>query len=187
MNAASSATPVRRGASLPAMDFAPAALGSWLLFDVDGQVCAVDSRELRQIALPTALVALPGCAWPAWPGVFAWHQRALSVLDCGAAMGQRPSLGRGSSRVLVVEDEASLFALLVDQVRELHQESPQRLIGVQAGLPAPWNAVRALLPLAPHSGAEAAAVLHVPTLFRGSLDGIAPPSPVHTPSTELRS
>lgn len=173
-----------RAASMPPLGFVPTALGSWLLFDVDGQVCAIESRQLRQVALPAAIVALPGRGSAAWPGIMAWQQRPLAVLDCGAAMGLRPSLGGESSRVLVVHDAGQAWALLVDHVRGVHQQGPQCLIYVQPGLPAPWNAVRALLPLPPESGGDACAVLHAPTLVQGSLDGLRARDMAGTPSTE---
>jgi hypothetical protein len=163
------AWPPLRDAALEPMGFAPSAAGSWLVFEVDAQACAIDSRQLRQIALAGSIVRLPGPRHPAWPGIVAWQQRALSVLDCGAAMGRHPSLGGAASRVLVVQDEARLGALLVDAVRGLHQESPARLIDVQRGLPPPWNAVRALLPLADAVGGEVCPILHVPTLWNGCL------------------
>ncbi|MBU6512143.1 MAG: chemotaxis protein CheW [Betaproteobacteria bacterium] len=158
------------GQALPPMGFGPALAGSWMLFEVDGQACAVDSRQLRQVALATSLAELPGRRHRVWPGVIAWQQRVLPVLDCGAAMGRRPSLGREGARVLLVQDDARLWALLVDQVRGVHQEQPERLIEVQPGLPAPWNAVRALLPLPAESGGEVCPVLHVPTLCKGCLE-----------------
>ena len=167
----------------PPMDFAPSLAGSWLLFVVDGQACAIDSRQLRQIALADALIRLPGPRLAHWPGVLAWQQRVLGVFDCGAAMGRRPSLGAPGSRVLVVQDQSRLWALLVDQVRGLHQDSPTRLIDVQAGLPPPWNAVRALLPLPTETGGEVCPVLHVPTLCQ---DGPAPAA-AHTHPAELRA
>ncbi len=178
---AASGSPARAGGSgqqpLPAMGFAPALAGSWLLFEVDGQVCAVDSRQLRQIALASSLVELPGQRRRDWPGVIAWQHRVLAVLDCGAAMGRRASLGREGARVLLVQDDARLWALLVDQVRGVHQAPPEQWIEVQAGLPAPWNSVRALLPLPAESGGEVCPVLHVPTLCKGCLE-----APSDTPS-----
>ena len=174
LRAASAAGRAPAGAAgaqaLPPMGFASAVAGSWLLFEVDGQACAVDSRQLRQIALAASLAELPGRRHRVWPGVIAWQQRVLPVLDCGAAMGRRPSLGREGARVLLVQDDARLWALLVDQVRGVHQEQPERLIEVQPGLPAPWNAVRALLPLPARSGGDICPVLHVPTLCKGCLE-----------------
>ncbi len=177
-----SAGPAQAGApglpSMPAMGFAAALAGSWLLFEVDGQVCAVDSRQLRQIALASSIVELPGQRPRGWPGVIAWQQRVLAVLDCGAAMGRRASLGREGARVLLVQDDARLWALLVDQVRGVHQAPPEQLIEVQAGLPSPWNSVRALLPLPAESGGEVCPVLHVPTLCKGCLEApTGAPSP----------
>ncbi len=166
----------------PPMDFAPSLAGSWLLFVVDGQACAIDSRQLRQIALADSLIRLPGPRLERWPGLLAWQQRVLGVFDCGAAMGRRPSLGAAAARVLVVQDRSRLWALLVDQVRGLHHDSPTRLIDVQPGLPPPWNAERALLPLPADHGGEVCPVLHVPTLCQ---DGPAPPAPIHP--AELRA
>ncbi len=172
---------------LPAMGFAAALAGSWLLFEVDGQVCAVDSRQLRQIALASSIVELPGRRPRDWPGVIAWQQRVLAVLDCGAAMGRRPSRGREGARVLLVQDDGRLWALLVDQVRGVHQAQPEQLIEVQAGLPVPWNSVRALLPLPAESGGDVCPVLHVPTLCKGCLEASTDtPSPRAEPP-ELRA
>ena len=172
---------------LPPMSFGSTLAGSWLLFEVDAQACAVDSRQLRQIALAATIRPLPGKGHRAWPGVMAWQQRVLPVLDCGAAMGRRPSLGRDGARVLVVQDDARLWALLVDHVRGVHQAQPERLIEVQAGLPAPWNAVRALLPLPADSGGEICPVLHVPTLCRGCLEASAGAPAPGAESPEFRA
>jgi chemotaxis signal transduction protein len=173
--------------TLPPMSFGSTLAGSWLLFEVDAQACALDSRQLRQIALAATVRPLPGKGHRAWPGVMAWQQRVLPVLDCGAALGRRPSLGRDGARVLVVQDDARLWALLVDHVRGVHQAQPERLIEVQAGLPAPWSAVRALLPLPADSGGEICPVLHVPTLCRGCLEASAGAPAPGAESPEFRA
>ena len=173
--------------AVPPLGFAPAVPGSWLLFEVDRQVCAIDSRHVRQILPGASVVALPGPRPPRWPGVAAWQQRVLSVLDGGAVLGHRPSLGGAAARVLVVHDAGSPWALLVDHVRGVHQEDPRSLIDVQAGLPAPWSAVRALLPLPAEHGGDACPVLHLPTLYRACLDALAHERAQPCPSTESRS
>ncbi len=178
--------PATAGAA-PPMGFAPAVPGSWLLFEVDRQVCAIDSRHVRQILPGASVVALPGQRPSRWPGMAAWQRRALPVLDGGAVFGHRPSLGGEAARVLVVHDAGSPWALLVDHVRGVHQEDPQRLIDVQPGLPAPWNAVRALLPLPAEQGGDACPVLHVPTLYRDCLQALARECAQPSPSTESRS
>ena len=171
----------------PPMDVAPSVPGSWLLFDIDQQAFALDSRQLRQVLLASSVVRLPGRGCAQWPGVSVWNGRVLAVLDGGAVLGRRPSLGGAGARLLVVHDEGRTWALLVDQVRGVHQEDPQRLLDVQAGLPPPWNALRALLTLPQQAGGGACPVLHVPTLVRGSLPAqAAGPAPDSHP-TESRS
>ncbi|OZB79694.1 MAG: hypothetical protein B7X41_19140 [Microbacterium sp. 14-71-5] len=47
---------------------------NWLAFEVDGQACAVDSRQVRSVLRPPGMAPLPGrdarC-----PGLLAWHER----------------------------------------------------------------------------------------------------------------
>lgn len=179
--------PPTEPAALPPMDVAASVPGSWLLFEIERQVFALESRQLRQVLLATSVVALPGKASPAWPGVSAWNRRVLPVLDAGAVLGRRPSLGGASARLLVVHDEGRPWGLLVDHVRGVHQDDPRCLIDVQPGLPAPWNAVRALLPLPHDAGDEACPVLQVPTLYRTSL-ARRTPAPAAAPfPTEFRT
>lgn len=179
--------PSRLDPAIPPMGFGATGTASWLLFEVDGQVCAVDSRQLRQIALASSVLALPGRRPAPWPGVIAWQQRVLAVLDCGAAMGRRPSHGGASARVLIVQDEARCRALLVDRVRGVHQALPERLVDVQVELAAPWNAVRALLPLSDAAAEEVCPVLHVPTLWKGCLEPVPAESAQPIPTAELRA
>ncbi len=169
------------------MEFAPAPGGSWLLFEVDGQVCGIDSRQLRQIALAASVCRLPGSPQSAWPGLIAWQQGVLAVLDCGAALGRSASLGGPAARVLVVQDRARLWALLVNRVRGLHQDDPARLIEVQRGLSPPWNAVRALLPLPVEAGGDICPLLHVPTLCRDCGMPVAAAPMALIPAAESRA
>lgn len=171
----------------PPMDVAPSVQGSWLVFEIDAQVFALDSRQLRQILPAGSVVRLPGRGCAPWPGVSAWNGRLLGVLDGGAVLGRRPSLGLPGARLLVVHDEGRTWALLVDLVRGVHQEDPQRLIDVQATLQPPWNALCAMLTLPRQAGDEACPVLHLPTLYRGSLPAQAPSPGADPCSSESRS
>ncbi|MDE2120729.1 MAG: hypothetical protein KGJ64_08545, partial [Betaproteobacteria bacterium] len=70
----------------PPMDVAPSVQGSWLVFEIDAQVFALDSRQLRQILPAGSVVRLPGRGCAPWPGVSAWNGRLLGVLDGGAVL-----------------------------------------------------------------------------------------------------
>lgn len=146
----------------------PAAPITWLLFDVGTQCCAVDSRLVRQILAPPAVHRLPGSSVEL-PGLLEWRGRAVGVLDLGASLGKRPSLGRAGARVLISDASAQVLALVVDAVRGFRREDAALRIPVGAGLPPPWNAMLALLPLAAQPDAEVCALLDLPRLCAACL------------------
>lgn len=149
---------------------------NWLAFEVDGQTCAVDSRQVRSVLRPPGMAPLPGrdarC-----PGLLAWHDTALVVLDLGACLGLRPSLGQAASRLLVCHghEQEQAWGLLVDAVRGFQRiASPEPgWIAVRPGLPPPWNAMFALLPTPGGMSGEVCAMLHVQTLWEGCLSLIS--------------
>ncbi|MBW4047255.1 MAG: chemotaxis protein CheW [Proteobacteria bacterium] len=138
----------------------------WLVLDVDGQACAIGSGQVRQIRRSDGIAALPGRN-PWYPGLLAWQGRPLVVLDLGACLGRRPSLGLLAARVLVCQLEGECCALVVDAVRGFHREAPgeSQRIAVSPGLPPPWSAMTALLPLSLAADGEVCALLHLPTLW----------------------
>ncbi|WP_231480483.1 chemotaxis protein CheW [Thiomonas sp. FB-Cd] len=140
--------------------------GHWLVLDVDGQACAIASGQVRQIRRSDGIVALPGRN-PCYPGLLAWQGRPLVVLDLGACLGRRPSLGLLAARVLVCQLEGECCALVVDAVRGFHREASgeSQRITVSPGLPPPWSAMTALLPLSLAADGEVCALLHLPTLW----------------------
>ncbi|MHB1667286.1 chemotaxis protein CheW [Thiomonas sp.] len=144
--------------------------GSWLLFEADGQLCAIDSRQVRQILLPSGFSPLPGHN-PHCPGLLAWQGRVLVVLDLGFSLGRRASLGRPQTRLLVCQGPTHAWAVAVDAVRGFHRDSAlaPEWIPVSPGLSPPWNAMFALLPLASAPDGEVCALLHVPALWHGCL------------------
>ncbi len=144
--------------------------GSWLLFEVDGQLCGVDSRQVRQILRPSGLSPLPGHN-PYCPGLLVWQEIVLAVLDLGFCLGKRASLDQSKSRLLVCQGPTHTWALAVDAVRGFHQDSAlaPELIPVSPGLSPPWSAMFALLPLAFTPDGEVCALLHLPALWHGCL------------------
>lgn len=146
--------------------------GNWLAFDVDGQICAVDSRQIRAVLRPQNIVPLPGrdvrC-----PGLLAWQDQVLVVLDLGACLGLRPSRGQAASRLLVCQGHghAQAWGLLVDGVRGFQRIAMPEpgWIAVRPGLLPPWNAMFALLPIHGHPEAEVCAMMHLETLWEGCL------------------
>ncbi len=143
---------------------------SWLLFEVDGQPCGVDSRQVRQILRPSGLSNLPGHN-PYCAGLLVWQEIVLVVLDLGCCLGKRASLNQSKSRLLVCQGPTHTWALAVDAVRGFHRDSAlaPESIPVSPGLSPPWNAMFALLPLASAPGGEVCALLHAPALWHGCL------------------
>ena len=147
---------------------------SWLAFEVEGQVCAVDSRQIRSVLRPPRMAPLPGrdarC-----PGLLAWRDSALVVLDLGACLGLRPSLGQAASRLLVCHGHGHAWGLLVDAVRGFQRiASPEPgWIAVRPGLSPPWSAMFALLPMPGGVEGEVCAMLHLQTLWEDCLSVIS--------------
>jgi two-component system chemotaxis response regulator CheV len=59
---------------------------------------------------------------PDFPGVIAWRDRAIPVLDLGHALGLRPLAAREiRERTVIVEIDRNVAALPVDAAREVHR------------------------------------------------------------------
>jgi chemotaxis signal transduction protein len=89
-----------------------------LPFRIETVWLAIDATHVAQILGQREWLPVPSA--PAlWPGVLAWHGRAVAVFDLGQVL-RHPALSPGQSRrrTLICSAQGNWLAIMVDEIRE---------------------------------------------------------------------
>jgi purine-binding chemotaxis protein CheW len=89
-----------------------------VLFELAGEMYALDARFVWEVFRLTALAPLPGAAPPLF-AVTAWRGMVLSILDLRRALGLPTTALRDLGHVIVLGGERPVFGVLADAIREL--------------------------------------------------------------------
>lgn len=89
-----------------------------LSFRIESVWLAIDAAHVEQILGKREWFRIPA-APVQWPGVLAWHGRAIAVLDLGVLLELPPlSPSESRRRTLIARAAGSLLAIVVDEIRE---------------------------------------------------------------------
>jgi purine-binding chemotaxis protein CheW len=111
-----------------------------LVFALSGEICAVETQAVREVARFTDFSPVPG-APPSLFGVTNLHGEILPVFDLRPLIGIAPKGLTNLSRLLVLGEEREELGLLADDVQEVRSvrqdevlEAPETLAATAGGL-----------------------------------------------------
>jgi purine-binding chemotaxis protein CheW len=124
----------------PAAEVPQSELLELLVFALSGQICAVETRAVREVARFTDFSPVPGAPASLF-GVTNLHGEILPVFDLRPLLGIAPTSVTNLSRLLVLGEEREELGLLADEVQEVRSMRQDEVLEAPEALAATAGAV----------------------------------------------
>ncbi len=106
------------GAPAPLQRRAAERTARWLRLRCGAQAYAIELLKIREVVLPSPLLALRGAA-PCLAGVMNLRGQVVPVVDLGLQLGDAPVTESIATRIIVLEDNGDVLGLRVSSVEDV--------------------------------------------------------------------